>query len=130
MIIDNSVKLPRANKEGYCLGYKVIKEDNTSSYQGFEYKEGITKAGFFNKAMSKKEIANGKVCQGIHIFLHLENAIEEAKYWSIRCLHEKTIKVYFRKKDVIAIGYFKDRTSVENVVVKSILIKSLKEIGE
>jgi hypothetical protein len=139
MIIDKSVKLPKVNMLGFCIGYKnVIKEDmktdgisngvleNMSSYRAIVdgpayahiYKIGKNVSNRICKKASVIEIELG-VNEGFHTFLNKESAIKDARD------EDKTIRVYFRPKDVVSTGVFYSKPCV---VTTKLTIKSLRAL--
>jgi len=127
MAIDNTVKIPKPNKEGYCVGYKSIRKDNRSSWRLFKYNKGVNVSDRPYQELTNEEKITNRISQGILVFLNLEEARVEAKHW-----REKVIKVYFKPEDVVATGTYTSYNTIlsKNAVVMKVLIKSLTPIKE
>jgi len=125
LAICNDVKLPPVNKQGYCVGYKVIQPDNRSSWYDHIYKKGVNYSNRIYKELDSHERSIQQIKNGIHVFLNLEEARREEKRW----MDEKIIKVYFEPEDVVATGtYTYDGDISSNAVVLKVLVKSLNKV--
>ena len=40
LTINNSTKAKKPNKDGYCIGWKVMLKNNAAIFEDFRYKEG------------------------------------------------------------------------------------------
>ena len=134
LIIDKKVRNNHHKEGGYCVGYKVLRSDNRSPYQFATY--GI---GWKEATLRIEPYPTYKVNYGLHIFLNKKEAIlERSSPDSPDSPDFKIIKVYYKPEDVIAYGTFdmwrlslanvNIITSVVNVAVKKLLVKSLKDI--
>jgi len=121
LYINNFVKLPKVNKEGYCVGYKTLSFDNLSIYRYYRYVKGINKSNRKTKDMDGFERCSNNVRKGIHVYLNSEFANRDI----ISGNADKIIKVYFKPEDVIKTGTFEER---DCAVVMEVLVKSLNDI--
>jgi len=142
MMINNDVKLPTVDKDGYCVGYKIVMYNNSSFFfDHFKYKLGLNVSGRVSKELVPYETINQQVDAGLHIFLDLKETKKEFrarnyKYFRFCPLNlfslyrdEKIIKVYFKPEDVIATGFYFIGCNSKNAVVMQLFIKSLKPLG-
>jgi len=118
--IATTVKSPKVNKDGYCVGYKAILKDNYSVYQHYKYVKGINKSNRENKNVSFTERSCG-VYDGIHVYLNSEFANRDIRWRDA----DKIIKVYFKPNDIVSTGYFFGR---DCAVVMKVLVKSLNGV--
>jgi len=131
--INKNVKLPKVQKDGYCIGYKVIsKLNNDSLYHFYGYEIGVNKSTREGKFLTQAEISSGTVQKGFHIFLRLRTA-KRAMYFKSGYYNfsstRKIIKVSYKPEDVVALGTWEwSPISPHNVVVTEMLIKSLDHI--
>lgn len=122
--INKSVKLPKVNEEGYCVGYKLLlRGTNRASFRNdFIYRKGINVSDRPSKELTDEEKTLASISKGIHVFLNFKNT----KDLSIRYNGDKIIEVYFKPEDVVATGTFGARHCV---VVLKVLVKSLKNLA-
>lgn len=125
LVINKRVKLPKVQKDGYCIGYKVISNMNDSIYQVHKYTIGLNRSTRMYKRLDEYEVSSNKVEQGFHIFLRLRTAID--KMYKCSC-ERKVIKVFFKPIDVVALGTWQHKNSSHNVVVTKMFIKSSDHI--
>lgn len=122
-LIINKVKSPKVQKDGYCVGYKVIYSSNNESiYRSNFYALGENNSTRENKALSLYEINCDKVSEGFHLFLRLKDAKSQCN--DVR----KVIRCFFKPEDVVAFGTWECGDGCPNVVVTKLLIKSLDHI--
>lgn len=127
LLIDKKVRNNHHKEDGYCVGYKVLRDNNNSPYRGRSYSIG------WQEAFLKEEENLQEVRYGLHLFLNKKEAMMELKDWGIiwGSSNYKIIKVYYRIEDVIAYGTFdimRTRGITKSVAVKKLLVKSLKDI--
>ena len=138
LLKDNSIKPKKPNTEGFCIGWKVIRDNNIAPFRtNYLYKLGV------NKALSPTnddliDIANvdNRVDTGLHLFLTRKDARTDIKNWNEwkritkNANGFKIIKVYYKPEYVISYGVFPtgicDLTPC--VAVKKLTVKSLNHV--
>ena len=126
LVINKRVKLPKVQKDGYCIGYKVISNMNDSVYQVHQYTIGLNRSTRMDKRFDEYEVYNNRIERGFHIFLRLRTATDKMYRGISR--YRKLIKVFFKPEDVVALGTWQLKNSSHNVVVTKMFIKSLDHI--
>jgi len=140
--INNAVKLPKTDKDGYCKGYKAISSDqspNLSLFAGlsldwmnrYKYFKGINQSSRLNKKLNDTEIFRGWVDHGFNLFLNKKDSLlfKNKVLFKNKDYPIKIIVAYFKPEDVVTTGTWPCGTkNYDNVVVTKMLIKSLKGI--
>jgi hypothetical protein len=139
--IDKSVKLKKPNKDGFCIGWKLVREDNSALIQSsYKYEVGLNFSDRIEyPELEDEEKAFNSVDYGFHLFLQKNGAKKLLEYrinrygkddYKNKC---KLIKVFYKPKDVVAYGTMEynsfaedELNKVHNVVVNKLTIKSLK----
>jgi len=131
LVINKNVKLPKVQKDGYCIGYKVICTNDVSLYRWYRYFIGENNSSREDTFLTPDESSFGKVSHGFHIFLRLrttKNAMYfKSGYYNFSSTR-KIIKVFYKPEDVVALGTWDKPNTSHNVVVTKMLIKSLDHI--
>ena len=138
LIINKSIKPKKTNKDGFCIGWKVVSKDNASPFKwivknnSHQYKLGnnIDK----NYIQTNHEM----ITFGFHVCLSRKAAKDILTYvFVIRKKYdgEKVIRVYYRPEDVIGYGIsnmyngnwgLSKDSNPKAVAVRALTIKSLK----
>lgn len=143
LVINQSIKSKKPDKDGFCIGWKLIKKDNSSLIQDHFYKVGLNisnrNISIGCKEYSEEEKRSGKIYYGFHLFLNKRGAKRIAEYRKNRYEKHydpfKLIKIYYKPKDVIAYGTMEytgdpneEINETPNVVVNKLTIKSLERV--
>jgi hypothetical protein len=130
-------KLPKV-ENGYCKGYKVIRNDNHSLYFDHLFTTGENISNRTCKCATKecrdcKDINDGFVAKGFHLF----TSIDKANKFQETCVYvkpepehfvgQKIIEVFYKPEDIISYGLV---GSDLGVVVMKMEVKSLEVKGE
>lgn len=100
----------------YC--YETQKYNESLCYK-FIWHKGINKSSVSNESI-KEGILNGRIQEGLHVFIHQEDAIH-ARDFTFTSGH-RLIKVVGRKKDFIGIGRWSDNEKIQQAVFKNLEI--------
>lgn len=138
--IDKNIKPKKVNKDGFCVGWKLINENNSAIIQSdWDYKEGLNVSDRIDyPELVKDENDFKRVDYGFHLFLDKKWAkklydyrVNRYGYNSYKCC-TKLVKVFYKPKDVVAYGTMnytgipeEEINNAPNVVVRQLTIKSL-----
>jgi len=137
LVVDKSIKPNKPNKDGFCIGWKIVKEDNSALIQDdwvYQLGENLS-SRCYHSIDGREEIT---VYEGFHLFLNKNGA---RKLWEYRkkrydkdYTSKKLIKVFYKPEDVVAYGkmaysFLGDPINeTPNVVVDKLTIKSLEKV--
>jgi len=142
LLVDKSIKPNKPDKDGFCIGWKIIKENNSALIQdGYFYNLGLNFSSLYYDADIGPNFSIGykRIYEGFHLFLNKNGA---RKLWNFRKKrydkdyidNTKLIKVFYKPEDVVAYGKMEYSFSGDpinetpNVVVKKLTIKSLEGV--
>ena len=135
LIIDKKIKAKKPNKDGFCIGWKLLQDNTVSPYRGYRYKKGMNVA-----TLGHEPDPNEEIHYGFHLWTTRSSARVSLKDWNIISntnTNFKIIKVYYKPEDVIAYGkysqpnHFKENSPAEwfrCVAVKRLTVRSLEGI--
>ena len=123
--INYNIKASRVNKDGYCVGYKVVEVEQDglkSYYKGFKYC-----IGDFVSNRKSAQLEYNEVYE-INLGFHLFTTRNEARRFKTGKFATRMIRVFYKPEDAVAYGFFLNRGCYESVVVHKMTISSLKAI--
>ena len=120
----------KPDKDGYLIGYKVIKNCNGSIYYRHDWKLGLNTSDRGTINPSPYEIKTTRVEQGFHAFFSKEMAKKYCRGGEYR-----VIKIFYKPKDVVSYGLTcfdnvgnDNAIEAKSVVVTKCTVKSLKGV--
>ena len=129
-----TIKVPnRKNTDGFHLGWKVLRENNSPVFfpKEYTYAVGENVPRDLQNMLTTSFADGERIHQGLHLFLTRKDARAFLKHVGTTYGVAKIVKAYYKYEDIMSYGITDSHVAfasggTPSVVVKKLTIKSLK----